>query len=167
MTLRTPPPVIDAGLAENAVGMDHERRRRSSTRTLRFCVPVTLSCVLVFAVGADARQGPFPPTSLSNLRVLSKDTSPQEVIAVMRGISQGLGVRCQYCHVGREGQPLDQFDFVSDDVDKKGVARSMLQRVRTINAALAPGAPSGPVTCYTCHRGAARPVHAPPPARLR
>jgi Photosynthetic reaction centre cytochrome C subunit len=144
--------------------MATDQRRRAATHSSRACWLVTLSCVLIAGVGTAARQGPFPPTSLRNLQVLSKDSSPQEVIAAMRGMSQGLGVRCQYCHVGREGQPLDQFNFVSDDVDKKGVARSMLQLVRTINATLAPGAPSGPVTCYTCHRGAARPVHTPPPA---
>ena len=147
--------------------MAHDPRRRTFTHISRACWFLTLSCVLIAGAGAGARQGPFPPTSLRNLQVLSKDTSPQEVIAVMRGMSQGLGVRCQYCHVGREGQPLDQFDFVSDDLDKKGVARSMLRLVRTINATLAPGAASGPVTCYTCHRGAVRPVHAQPPGQLK
>jgi hypothetical protein len=163
MTHRVISPGVPASLSD-PLAVEHDRRRRSIVCSFRICCLITLGCVLVAAVGAEARQGSFPPTSLSNLRVLPKESSPQEVIAVMRGMSQGLGVRCQYCHVGREGQPLDQFNFVSDDIDKKGVARSMLQLVRTINATLAPGAPSGPVTCYTCHRGAARPVHAPPPA---
>lgn len=145
----------------------HDQRRCVVKCSGRTPWLVTLACVLTAGTGIAARQGPFPPVSLSNLQVLSKGSSPQEVIAVMRGMSQGLGVRCQYCHVGREGQPLDQFNFVADDVDKKGVARSMLQLVRTINATLAPGAAAGPVTCYTCHRGAVRPVHAPPAAQLQ
>lgn len=164
MTVRTMPPIAARTLCQHVLVTNIDLRQRPITRTRRTSWLFTLGCVFVAAVGTDARQGPFPPTSLRNLQVLSKDASPQEVIAVMRGMSQGLGVRCQYCHVGREGQPLDQFNFVSDDVDKKGVARSMLQLVRTINATLSPGAASGPVTCYTCHRGAARPVHTPPPA---
>jgi hypothetical protein len=32
----------------------------------------------------------------------------------MRGFSFSLGVRCQFCHAGKEGNKLDQMDFASD-----------------------------------------------------
>lgn len=125
-----------------------------------------LSLVLLGVVCIDhaPAQTVFPPATLTNLQVLPKDTPPQAVIREMRGMTVGLGVRCQYCHVGREGMPLEQFNFASDEVDKKAVARSMIRLVRTINLTLADRVGSaGPVTCYTCHRGSPRPVHAPPP----
>lgn len=30
---------------------------------------------------------------------------------MMRNITGALGVRCQFCHVGEEGMPLERFDF--------------------------------------------------------
>ena len=51
----------------------------------------------------------------------------------MRGFSRALGVRCQYCHVGEEGQPLSEFDFASDDNPNKDRAREMLRMLGTVN----------------------------------
>ena len=59
-------------------------------------------------------QGAFPPASFTNLQVLPPTTTPADLMAIMKGAAQGLGVRCQHCHIGEEGQPLAQFDFVSD-----------------------------------------------------
>ena len=112
--------------------------------------------------------GKFPPDTLANLQVLPKTSTAAEVIGVMRGFAQGLGVRCQFCHIGKEGMPLEQFDFVSDTNEKKRTARAMLRLVQTVNAELGkavPTAGANPVTCFTCHRGAERPVHAPAAAK--
>jgi tetratricopeptide (TPR) repeat protein len=86
-----------------------------------------------------------------------------EVIAVMRGFTAALGVRCPYCHVGREGMPLDSFDFASDDKHEKEMARGMLRMVAQLNDELLPEIfdhheRPARVECMTCHRGAARPV---------
>ena len=117
--------------------------------------------------GPGRRSGSVPPKTLVNLRVLPKDSRPGDVIATMRSLTQALGVRCQFCHVGREGQPLDQFDFVSDVVDKKTVARAMLVLVGDLNAQVQKAVPAAAaVTCYTCHQGARQPRHAPEPAAL-
>ncbi|MGD9902745.1 MAG: c-type cytochrome [Vicinamibacterales bacterium] len=112
---------------------------------------------------ATAQTGGFPPKTFANLQVLPKTSAPADVMATMKGFAQALGVRCQHCHVGREGQPLDQFDFVTDTPSTKLVARRMMRLVETINTELAGGGgePAARVTCYTCHRGAARPVHTP------
>lgn len=116
----------------------------------------------VGATGAAAQAG-FPPKTFANLEVLPKASTPADVMATMKGFAQGLGVRCQHCHVGSEGQPLAQFDFVADAQPAKLVARRMMRLVQTINSTLAAdgAGPAARVTCYTCHRGSARPVHSP------
>ena len=75
--------------------------------------------------GALAAQGRFPPDSLTNLQVIPKGTPVQQVIGMMRGFTSALGVRCQYCHLGEEGQPLSTFNFASDEKRTKKTARIM------------------------------------------
>ncbi|MGE0460789.1 MAG: c-type cytochrome [Vicinamibacterales bacterium] len=129
----------------------------------RHVIALLIAAPTIGMVPAGA-QGRFPPDRFTNLQVLSKTATAGEVVATMKEFSRGLGVRCQYCHVGREGLPLEQFDFVSDDNARKGTARRMMQLVQFINAQLQQGAPQGSaprVTCFTCHRGAEHPVHSP------
>lgn len=106
--------------------------------------------------------GKFPPDSLVNVKVIPKTTSVSQVIGVMRNFSFGLDVRCQFCHVGEEGQPLAQFDFASDQKRTKLIAREMLRMVQDINRRLDSlpqrGTPPVQVGCATCHRGLSRPV---------
>ncbi|HTS89247.1 MAG TPA: c-type cytochrome [Gemmatimonadales bacterium] len=106
--------------------------------------------------------GKFPPDSLVNTKVIPHDTPVREVVGTMRNISQGLGVRCPFCHVGKEGEPLSQFDFPSDQKRNKRVAREMMWMVQEINHRIdtIPDRPSPGVTvnCRTCHRGVSRPV---------
>jgi len=111
------------------------------------------------AVSAQRR---FPPDSLVNVTVIAKDTPVREVVAMMRGWTEALGVRCTHCHVGEEGRPLNTLDFASDEKRPKEVARVMMQMVNGINgdhlSKLPDGGPSSlTVTCETCHRGVARP----------
>ena len=53
--------------------------------------------------------GKFPPDSLINVKVIPKNTPVMQVVGMMRNFAGGLGVRCPFCHVGQEGQPLAQF----------------------------------------------------------
>lgn len=111
------------------------------------------------------RGGPQPPPK--NLQVLPATMSRQEVVNVMRGFTQALGVRCPYCHVGEEGAPLNTFDFASDDKPTKATARLMIKMSRDLNTnylAAVGTKPAGEarVTCYTCHRGEAKPATAGP-----
>jgi tetratricopeptide (TPR) repeat protein len=110
-----------------------------------------------------AGQGKFPPDSFTNLKVLPKDISKPALINTMRAFTGALGVRCQYCHVGREGMPLDSFNFTSDEKRTKKVARVMLHMVMHINDEHLAEVPDRPVPhvvvkCATCHRGIARPI---------
>lgn len=109
-----------------------------------------------------AAQGHFPPDSFTNLKVLPEDIPVRALIDTMRGFTAALGVRCPYCHVGREGQPLDSFNFASDDKRPKRVARVMLHMVMHINGEHLGEVPDRPqpvvvVRCMTCHRGVTRP----------
>jgi photosynthetic reaction center cytochrome c subunit len=109
-----------------------------------------------------AAQGRFPPDSFKNLKVLSKTISQRALLDTMRGFALALGVRCVYCHVGKEGQPLDSVNFASDDKRTKKVARVMLHMVMHINEEHLADVPDRPkpvvvVRCATCHRGIARP----------
>jgi len=83
----------------------------------------------------------------------------------MRNFAGALGVRCQFCHVGQEGQPLASFDFAKDDKRTKLTARQMMRMVEEINRRIDTLPHDHDqmhdtvrVTCNTCHRGVNRPV---------
>jgi hypothetical protein len=106
--------------------------------------------------------GKFPPDSLVNTQVIPRTTPVINVIGTMRNFAGELGVRCQFCHVGREGQPLEQFDFASDEKRNKNVARQMMRMLADVNRRLDTiperGRPNVVATCATCHRGVSRPA---------
>ncbi len=119
---------------------------------------VLLSSILLGSTTLQAQQ--WNP-EIENLQVLPADTPAREVIGLMRDVTMALGVRCQYCHVGEEGQPLSEFDMPSDAKATKTRAREMMRMTKAINSQhldKLQGDRSGlQVTCDTCHRGAARP----------
>ncbi len=86
-----------------------------------------------------------PNTFGQNLQVLHGITSRGQLLNVMRGFQEALGVKCDFCH--------NKQDFASDDKPQKRMARVMITMVRNIdsNYLNAPGLEK--VTCFTCHRG--------------
>jgi len=133
---------------------------RVRTAFLVFAVIALHSIAAVRAVHAQAR---FEwPERAKNLKVLPKDTPKEKLTATMVGFTRSLGVRCPFCHVGQEGQPLTTFDFVSDKKPEKDVARGMMRMVRDVNKDLGkmkiPGPSRVEVQCITCHRGRPRPL---------
>jgi len=119
-----------------------------------------LSLLLLLISSFSAHAGLFDDPS--NLEILAKDISADELRDTMRGFSQGTGERCSACHVGEVEADLSTYDFTLDDKEKKLKAREMIQLVSSINkqiAAAFPQAPESPVqvTCATCHRGQAKP----------
>lgn len=114
----------------------------------------TLVC-LVPLVAQDAQQGGQKKGGgqpHKNLKILKDD----EVRSAMGAFRVALGQQCTYCHV--------QGDFASDENPKKNIARMMIAMVHDINSKFPGDASKARVTCYTCHRGAATPLTAPPPA---
>lgn len=119
--------------------------------------------VCAFAVAAtktsaQAGQAAGQAAPLQNLQVLPKEMTRPEVTALMRTFTAALGVQCTHCHVGT---PQERF---KDDLPAKATARKMIKMVMAVNAdpiGVKPGEPNK-VTCYTCHRGALKPLTAPP-----
>ena len=117
---------------------------------------------LVFPASSVSAQKPFPPEKTENLKVFPKDIPVRALLDTMRSFTNALGVRCTYCHVGNEGEPLNTYNFVSDDKDAKKKARVMLQMVAAINndhltRLVDRNSPPINVSCMTCHRGVTEP----------
>jgi len=130
------------------------------TRLLGVFALVVFSAMPLFA------QNTFPPASFRNLQVLPKDAPARVVVGTMKGFANNLGVRCQFCHVGKEGLPLEEFDFVSDEIPQKKTARIMMRLTDDINKQLDAAVPRAAgvearVTCITCHRGKSMPTKEP------
>jgi hypothetical protein len=129
------------------------------------------AAVAVFGVSVAVAQTGGPP-NLSfadpphkNLKVLPQDIPGPQLLSTMKFFSLSLGVRCTFCHVGEEGKPLSTFDFASDAKQEKQTARKMLAMVHRINEQDfgVTDMSKVKVTCFTCHRGAEKPLTAPPP----
>jgi photosynthetic reaction center cytochrome c subunit len=84
-----------------------------------------------------------------NIQVL-KGIPSEQLIPAMEFMASSLGAECSFCHV--EGH------FDKDDKKEKQTAREMMKMMFAIN-----GDFEGPreVTCYSCHRGEAKPVATP------
>jgi len=97
----------------------------------------------------NAQEKAAPPR-FKNLQVL-KDVPPDQLIPAMQFISASLGVECEFCHV------RDAYD--KDDKQSKQTARRMIQMMFALDKDQFQGERA--VTCYTCHRGFAKPVSIP------
>lgn len=80
-----------------------------------------------------------------NLRVLHGIHSKTQLLNVMQGFSEALGVNCVFCH--------DPNNFPSDAKKPKQTARLMIRMVRNIDENYLDQPDMKKVTCFTCHRG--------------
>jgi mono/diheme cytochrome c family protein len=148
---------------------------------------VALLTAVVFAAAAIAQApqnpppagGGNPPRSFpapTNLKVLPKDLTGQQVHEIMEGWAGQLGVHCNTCHaadpknIGPNGKP--RLNFADDSKDEKAMARIMYTMTEDIKknyvakvAAIDKmDEPAAPLTCGTCHRGHQDPeAFVPPP----
>jgi hypothetical protein len=102
---------------------------------MRLILTSVCCLVTVLAFAAPPPQGGGAP---KNLKVLK----PEDVRAAMGTATHAQG------------------DFASDENPKKVIARHMFEITADVNAKFPDGKEH--VTCYTCHRGAATPLTAPP-----
>lgn len=120
---------------------------------------IVIGLAMLTAITAQAQ---YPPQATTNLKVFPAGTSVDSLLETMASFTRALGVRCTYCHAGRDGQSLDSIDFASDARPAKEKARQMLRMVAAINgehlARLSPRrSPAVTVGCFTCHHGIAVP----------
>ena len=122
------------------------------------CVSIVASAQAGLLLSAAQQTEPAEKTVeqvQKNIKVLH-GLPESQLIPVMNFVSASLGVRCQFCHVNKEGK----WDFASDEKPEKNTAREMIRMVLGVNKETFKGSPT--VSCYTCHRGRTSPVGAPP-----
>ncbi len=122
------------------------------------------------AAGAQqtGQGGPGDPNWLppepKNLKILPKDIDRKELLNIMRGFNQAMGVRCVYCHVaGSDPSDWESYNFGSDRKENKEATRAMMKYTDAVNQSFPkevgdePPAGEQRVTCYTCHQGQRHP----------
>ena len=124
------------------------------------------TAVVASTFAAAQAPPPGPPTgpphqmpAPSNLKVLPRSLSGQQVHEIMHKWSGELGTTCKTCHaidpknIGPDGKP--RLDYAVDTKEEKQTARKMFQMVEEINSKYISKIDSSgaPVTCGTCHRG--------------
>jgi hypothetical protein len=171
----------------------HSNQENSGLKTSSLSLPaaaVALLTAALFAATSIAQSpqaappagGPPPEQhnhpAPTNLKVLPKNLTGQQVHDIMEGWEGELGVHCSTCHtadpknLGPNGRP--RLNFADDSKEEKTTARLMLQMTEDINKNYVAKVPNSdmPVTCGTCHRGHLGPEpfvappeqHGPPPA---
>lgn len=114
---------------------------------------------------AQRRQIPAP----TNLKVLPKDMTGEQVIAIMRHFTGDLGVGCNFCHA--TDPATNRPNFASDANPMKDRARVMIKMATAIDTdyltQLDNPKSTAKVTCGTCHRGMSTPPEFVPQPRQR
>ncbi len=125
----------------------------------RMAVAGAIGAVIVCGVvvrGVKAQTGTTPPAEkkaeeqFKNIQTL-KGIPADQLIPSMQFITASLGVECDFCHV--------QGAFDKDDKKPKQTARKMMEMMFAINKENFEG--HREVTCYSCHRGNAKPLAIP------
>jgi hypothetical protein len=135
----------------------------------RIVKPVLVaSAACLFAAGWSLKSGaqigvlksPETPVEQArkNIQVL-KGLPERDLFPLMNSVAASLGVRCDHCHVKREGS--DDWVWESDEKEAKRTARRMMQMVVELNAGHAADFRGQRVSCHTCHRGSLRPELVP------
>jgi hypothetical protein len=95
----------------------------------------------------------------TNLKVLPKDLTGDQVHEIMEKWEGSLGTHCSTCHtadpnnIGPNGRP--RLNYADDSKPEKAIARMMFTMTEDINMNYVSKVPNSemPVTCGTCHRG--------------
>jgi hypothetical protein len=165
-----------------------------SVKSSAFFLPsaAVLLAAVVLAAPTAAQTPATPPSATAlppaepsvypaptNLKVLPRDLTGQQVHEIMEQWTTALGAQCNSCHVedrghiGPNGRP--QLNFADDSKPMKGAARLMFTMTGKINVDYVAKIDSSgaPVTCGTCHRGhigpepfKIQPSDGPPTAQL-
>lgn len=123
-----------------------------------------VACGFVFSLNRTSAQNPPVANQITspaeptveqvqkNIQVF-KGLPESQLLPMMNYVAASLGVRCNYCHVQKDGN----WDYAADEKGEKKSAREMITMVTGINKNNFRGNPE--VSCYTCHRGATSVTH--------
>lgn len=118
---------------------------------------VLLSAASVAFAQEPAHHHEAPPPT--NLQVLPKTLTGEQVHEIMHKWAAALGTECTTCHAADpthtmpNGRPM--LNFADDSKPEKTTARLMVRMVHDINSNYIGKLdnPGEPVSCATCHRG--------------
>ena len=104
------------------------------------------ACALTVAAVTQSPQEQAPPQrrrsvvpdSFTNLQVLPKDISKNDLMRIMRSFSLTMDKNCSYCHVATDD--LSQADFPADDKETKKKTRELLRFILDTQKKSADGA---------------------------
>ena len=138
-----------------------------------------VSAVFAVAVVAQTPAAQQPPAGTehhhhdepapTNLKVLPKTMTGEQVHDLMHKWEASLGAECSTCHaadpknIGPNGKP--RLNFADDSKPEKSTARLMFKMVEDINTNYVGKVENSgvPVSCGTCHRGHLDPPIFSPP----
>jgi hypothetical protein len=120
-------------------------------KKLAATILLLLSVIMMsFTVSEEKEQPGF-----KNLKVLPKNISHDDLVAIMKNYCAALGVKCGHCHT----KTGDKFDWADDSKEEKRIARKMQTMTNAINKKYF-GGNTGTVACMTCHNGKIHPSDA-------
>ena len=111
------------------------------------------------AAGGPPHEGHEEPhPAPTNLKVLPKTLTGDQVHEIMEGWAAALGTHCDHCHavdpknIGPNRRP--RLNFADDSKPEKSTARLMYKMVQDVNENYVSMVENSgaPVTCGTCHR---------------
>ena len=126
-----------------------------------FLILTLLSAIIIGTSATMPQQEEKTHPEHTNLKVLPKKISHDELDKVMKHYNAALGVRCNFCHVRNE--ETKKMDFASDAKEEKVSARAMMKMTNKLNIKNFGEKKSQynqavmEVSCATCHRGKSHP----------
>lgn len=124
--------------------------KRSSVSVVAGVCALWLSSVVLTSGQAAPAGPPMAEQVFKNIQVL-KGIPVNEFMGTMGVFSAALGMSCEDCHAAGDAD----WSVYAKDSPRKQMARVMVTMMATINKTHFRGRQV--VTCYTCHRGSARP----------
>jgi len=144
-------------------------RTLPTLKITRFSLPAAAAVVLTAALAAVSSSGQAPAAppahvhppnpAPTNLQVLPKDLTGDQVHEIMHKWEAMLGAECSTCHaadpknIGPNGKP--RLNFADDSKKEKQAARLMVKMTEDINKNYVSKVQGSGVSvgCGTCHRG--------------
>lgn len=117
---------------------------------------------LFVVIGIAATDPPKNPR-YTNLKILPKDISDEQLGKIMGQFKDALGVKCSFCHAPSKDSAVHHPDFASDEKPEKNIARKMMKMTTKINKKFfsynknEQGQAIPTVECMTCHHGKEHP----------